>query len=543
MKRTNLFTGALCSLLLLSCQEKSNTLVLPYIPTIDEVGADALPETIAPLTGIPFEIAQWERPTFPADTLYLFNCGIKADEQIAKVTNQAIQELSAKGGGVVVIPAGEWKSNRIELKSNVNLHLAEGAVVEFSGVAEGYLPAVFTRHEGIDIMGAAAFIYAHKANNIAITGKGKIMGPPMEAEIRQRPNGPSVVEKDIPVDLPIEKRIYDGMNGRTFYRPKTISPIECTNVLIEGVTLERSAQWNIAPVYCENVIIRGVTVHSVEVPSGDGIDIESCKNVLIEYTTLNCGDDCFTLKAGRAEDGLRVGKPTENVVIRYCLAQQGHGGVTLGSETAGGIKNIYTHDCVFEGTRTGIRYKTRRNRGGGTEKSYFERIRMTNVRKAFTWDLLGTPMYMGELAARTPAREPNALTPTIKGIYIKDFIVEGANELFTAHGIPEIPFSDIVIENGVVECKKIITALCDGRDITLRNLSLTCEENEIWILDGANIWFDQVTFTTPHSQLSVVVEGDKSENIRFTGGSVKENEVSYQGISPMVVGLIPTASK
>ncbi|MGL4852879.1 MAG: glycoside hydrolase family 28 protein, partial [Phocaeicola sp.] len=310
MKRINLLTGALGSMLLLGCQEKSTTIQLPYIPTIEEVGAHALPDSMAPITQLPFEMPQLQRPSFPADTLHLLACGIKADQQIATVTNQAIQELSAKGGGVVVIPAGQWKSNRIEIKSNINLHFAEGAVVEFSGVAEGYLPAVFTRHEGIDIMGPAAFVYAHKATNIAITGKGKIIGPPMEAEIRQRPNGPSVVEKDIPVDLPIEKRIYDGMNGRTFYRPKSISPIECTNVLIEGVTLERSAQWNIAPVYCENVIIRGVTVHSVEVPSGDGIDIESCKNVLIEYTTLNCGDDCFTLKAGRAEDGLRVGKPT-----------------------------------------------------------------------------------------------------------------------------------------------------------------------------------------------------------------------------------------
>ena len=117
--------------------------------------------------------------------------------------------------------------------------------------------------------------------------------------------------------MPIEQRIYDGMEGRTFYRPKTISPINCTNVLIEGITMERSTLWNVVPIYCENVIIRGITVNSTKVPSGDGIDIESCKNVLIEYCTLNCGDDCFTLKAGRAEDGLRVGKPTENVVIRY----------------------------------------------------------------------------------------------------------------------------------------------------------------------------------------------------------------------------------
>ena len=112
---------------------------------------------------------------------------------------------------------------------------------------------------------------------------------------------------------------------------------------------------------------------------------ESCKNVLIEYCTLNCGDDCFTLKAGRADDGLRVGKATENVVIRHSLAQHGHGGITIGSETAGMIKNLYVHDCVFDGTRTGIRFKTRRNRGGGSNHTIYERLRMINVGKAFTW--------------------------------------------------------------------------------------------------------------------------------------------------------------
>lgn len=185
------------------------------------------------------------------------------------------------------------------LKSNVNLHLEDEAEIEFPGTVESYLPAVFTRHEGIEIMGAGAFIYANGENNIAVTGKGIIYGPAMNAEIRQLPNGNTVVENDISSTTPVAQRIFDGMNGRGFYRPKTISPINCTNVLVEGITMERSAFWNICPIYCENVIIRGITVNSIGVPSGDGIDIESCKNVLIEYSTLNCGDDCFTLKAGR----------------------------------------------------------------------------------------------------------------------------------------------------------------------------------------------------------------------------------------------------
>ncbi len=509
----------------------------PPLPLTSQVGAEVMPHEIAPIKDLPFDMPQLKRPRFPDLTINMEEKGIQHDMPISDLVNRTIEEVSSAGGGTVVIPAGEWFSRRIVLKSNVNLHLSEGANIVFSGVAEDYLPAVFTRHEGIDIMGPAAFIYANGEDNIAITGKGTIWGPELDAEIRKRPNGPSVVENDIPVDLPIEERIYDGIDGRTFFRPKSISPINCTNVLIEGVTLRRSAQWNVVPVYCENVIIRGVTVHSEEVPSGDGIDIESSRNVLIEYCTLNCGDDCFTLKAGRADDGLRVGKPTENVVIRHSLALKGHGGITIGSETAGVVRNVYAHDCVFDGTRAGIRYKTRRNRGGGSDNNYFERIRMINVGKAFNWDLLGHPMYMGELATRKPAREVNHLTPEIKNIHIKDFIVESANEFFTANGIPEIPFSNVLVENGLIYTKKLITAFNDGDNFTLRNLDIHTEENEIMILDSKNITFDNVRFDTPSKKIVVQVEGDDAQNICFKDGNIEGKEACYKDVSPFIIDL------
>ena len=287
------------------------------IPNLSEVGSHCMPQEIAPIQNSYFNIPQLKRPQFPDRTVNMGDKGLRADIPIHTLVNRTIEQLSSQGGGTVIIPAGKWISGRIELKSFVELHIARDAEIVFGGCAEDYLPAVFTRHEGVEIMGPGAFIYANNQENIAITGEGRILGPDMDAEIRKRPNGASVVEKDIPWDMPVEQRIYDGMDGRTFYRPKTISPI-------------------------------------------------NCRNVLIEYCTLNCGDDCFTLKAGRADDGLRVGKATENVVIRHSLAQHGHGGITIGSETAGMIKNLYVHDCVFDGTRTGIRFKTRRNRGGGS---------------------------------------------------------------------------------------------------------------------------------------------------------------------------------
>lgn len=494
------------------------------IPQVAEVGANALPVQIVPIKKSPFEMPQLQRPMFPSLTINITDRGALETLPITDIVNYTIKEVYQKGGGTVLIPKGKWKSGRIILKSNVNLHLAEGAEVEFSGTIESYSPPVFMRHEGIEVMGAGAFIYANGENNIAITGKGIIYGPPMTAEIRKRPNGNTVVENDIIAETPIEKRIVDGKDGRIFYKPKSIAPIYCTNVLIEGVTLERSTHWNVCPIYCENVIIRGITVNSTQIPSGDGIDIESCKNVLIEYCTLNCGDDCFTLKAGRAEDGLRVGKPTENVIIRYSLAKEGHGGITCGSETAGGIKNIYLHDCVFDGTRTGVRFKTRRTRGGGIDGIWYERIRMIRVGEAFQWDLLGSAKYMGKLSQRYPIQPITRLTPIVRNIHIRNFIIESANKIFNAHGIPEIPCRNIWIEKGKISSLNDIGTLNDMNGFTLKDIDIICKKgNRLSILDSQNILFEDVSFTTLTGNLLIDIKGDKSKNIIYkqSGKSLK----------------------
>ncbi len=245
-------------------------------------------------------------------------------------------------------------------------------------------------------------------------------------------------------------------------------------------------------------------------PSGDGIDISSCKNVLIEYSTLSCGDDCFTLKSGRAEDGLRVGKPTENVVIRYCLAEQGHGGITCGSETAAGIKNVYLHHCVFNGTRTGFRFKTRRNRGGGTWDVVYDNVRLIDVNEAFTWDLLGSKTYMGKLAQRNPPLDVTPLTPTVKDIVIKNFIVESADRMMGMNTIPESPTTGIVLEGGTVRTNRIFKTLNDVRGLTLRNMTVQATDNAVNIDNSTGIVFDNVTFFVPEGNLKYNIKGENA---------------------------------
>lgn len=511
LKNLTIFTCCI-STVLSSCNKQDKPVI---IPTVEQVGALVMPEEIAPIVGAPFKLPDFKRPIFPDLTISITERGAKEDIFITELVNGLIDEVSGKGGGTVMIPAGKWLSGRITLKSNVNLHIAEGAILEFSGRIKDYLPAVFTRHEGIELLGAGALIYANGENNIAITGKGTILGPELDSEVRLRTNTAADVEKDVPVSMPLAERLFDGMEGRDFQPPRTIAPINCTNVFIEGITMERSAIWNVVPTYCENVIIRGITVNSLGIPRGDGIDIESSKNVLIEYCTLNCGDDCFTLKSGRGEEGVHVGKPTENVVIRYSLAQEGHGAITCGSETAGNIKNIYAHDCVFNGTGSGIRFKAFRSRGGGTENVLYERIRMIGVNSAFVWDQLGSRRWLGELADRLPVREINRLTPVLRNIHVRDFIIDSSNRFITANCIPEVPLSNVVIENGEVNCKELISSLNDVNRFTLRHLTINSEDNKINILDGRNILFDNVRFGVVEGEITVNVNGERSSGIVF----------------------------
>jgi polygalacturonase len=484
------------------------------IPTKDQVGAKMLPEEIAPVKA-PFPMPAFKKPTFPDLTVDITAHGAKPGELSTKAIQAAIDAVAAKGGGKVVVPAGKWLTGRVSLKSNVNFHIAEGAELNFSGNVEDYRPAVFTRNEGVEVMSLGALIYANEQTNIAVTGKGTLIGPPRDCSIHKQVMKSSVIENFIAAKTPVVERIYEGQNGGPIFLPMFISPINCKDVYIEGVTLERTAFWNIVPVYCDGVIIRGVTVNSVGIPRGDGIDIESSRNVLIEYSTLNCGDDCFTMKAGRGDDGLRVNRPTENVVVRFCLAQKGHGGITLGSETAGMIKNLYLHDCVFDGTGTGIRFKTRRPRGGGGDNIVLERIRMDLTGQAITADMLGSKQYVGDLAKRLPALPINKLTPVYRNVTVKDIIVENAGEFVKITGIPESPFTNFQLENAEVNAKKLMR-MSDAKNFTFKNATIkTTDDATMTLLDVQDLTFDNVKFEVPGGEVVVKADGPDTKNIRF----------------------------
>jgi polygalacturonase len=468
-----------------------------------QIGAMAMPETIAPISP-PFDMPQLSKPQFPDYTVNIIQFGAKQKVNSTKAIQKAIDHISSKGGGQVIVPPGQWFCGRIELKNNVNLHLSENAELHFSGDIKDYLPVVFTRIEGVELYSLGACIYANSAHNIALTGKGKIIGPGKECEIYSQHINNFSLEEEVATVFPVEQRIYDGTGKIPAFLPMTFAPIHCSNVYVEGVTITKTIFWNIVPQYCENVIIRGVTVNSHGMGRTDGIDIESSRNVLVEYSTLDCGDDCFTIKSGRGEDGLRVNRPSENIVIRHCLALRGAGGVTCGSETAAMIRNVYVHDCIFDATTHGFYFKSRRIRGGGGENLHFERITMKNPAIAYSWSLLGSKKWVGELASRFPIRTITPLTPSYKNITFKDITVEHCNKLIDLIGLPEMPVTQVLIDRMSVKDSQELINIQDANGLVICNSALASTNNIITLTGATNIMFINTSFYIPNSKVQVI---------------------------------------
>ncbi len=315
---------------------------------------------------------------------------------------KAIAACSRSGGGRVIVPEGEFLTGAIHLRSNVNLHVTRNATILFDRDPKKYLPLVFTRWEGMELMNYSPFIYAIGQRNVAISGQGVIDG---NADCdhwwpwKGRPE--CGWKKGEPEQSKARKLLYDmvekgtPVKDRTFgegayLRPMFIQPYRCSNVLIEGVTLRHSPMWQIHPVLCDNVIIRGVQVEREANatdrtgPNADGCDPESCRDVLIKDCSFATGDDCIAIKAGRNNDGRRVGIPSENIVIQNCRMRDGHGGITVGSEISGGVRNVFAENCQLDSPNLNIaiRFKNNALRGGQLENFFFRNIEVGEVADA-----------------------------------------------------------------------------------------------------------------------------------------------------------------
>jgi len=415
-----------------------------------------------------FEI-EVKRPEFPDMEFDLKEFGGVPDGNFdnTEVFAEAISSCHQAGGGTINIPAGIWYTGPIHLKSNVHLKLEEGAVISFSDNFEAYLPVVFTRWEGNECYNYSPLIYAQDCENIAITGQGKLLGNgdkwwPWKQT--QQAAAKELYDAEFN-EIPVKERIFGREEG---LRPQFIQPINSKNILIEGITIVDGPMWTIHPVYCENTIIRDLKIIT-DGPNTDGINPDSCKNMLIEDCDFETGDDCIAIKSGINEDGRRVNKPTENLLIRNCRAKEGHGGVVIGSEMSGGVKNVHVHDCVFNGGERGVRLKSMRGRGGCVENLLFENIEINNLRE----EGIILNMYYDATTVEPRSEMP----PLFRNITIRNIKGENIDQPVVLRGLPEKKMKDITLENIALSGKEGLRASnLDG--LYLKNINLEVEAEE-----------------------------------------------------------------
>ena len=309
--------------------------------------------------------------------------------QNQKAINRVISLVSKKGGGKVIIPKGTWNTGAIELKSHVNLVLEEGATLHFAFEPKFY-PLVRTSWEGLACWNYSPCIYAYKATDIAITGKGTIDGGGNNDTFWQWNGSPRFGYKEgvtkesqkLGSRSKLLKMAEDGVpfDERKFgmgygLRPQLVNMVHCERILIKDVKMINSPFWVIHPLLSKNITVDGVYVWN-EGPNGDGCDPEACENVLIQNCVFHTGDDCIAIKSGRNNDGRLWNQPSKNIIIRNCKMEDGHGGVVIGSEISGGCENVYAENCVMDSPHLEriLRIKTNNCRGGQVQN-----INMRNV--------------------------------------------------------------------------------------------------------------------------------------------------------------------
>lgn len=429
-------------------------------------------------------LANIQPPVFPDQDFVILDYGAVSDgtTDCLPAFKSAIEACNAAGGGRVVVPAGTFLVNGpIHLKSNVNLHISEGATIKFSTNPKDYLPLVFTRWEGMECMNYSPLIYAFEQENIAITGTGTLdgqasndnwwpwcgkntygwqEGAPSQRDSANRPE----LSRMNTAEMPARERI---MGEGHYLRPNFIQPYRCKNILIEGVTIRNSPMWVMHPVLSENITIQNVSVIS-HGPNSDGCDPEACKNVLIQNCYFDTGDDCIALKSGRNQDGRNIGQAIENVVVRNCEMKDGHGGVVIGSEVSGGARNIFAEDCVMNSPNLdrAIRIKTNKARGGTIENLYFRNITVGEVKEAVVRINM---LY-------THDGEPDVHIPTIQNIVIEHVTSQKSELGIKIDGYDaEHAVRDVTIKNcqfnGVAKGNDIKHA----EDLTLENVTINGE--------------------------------------------------------------------
>jgi len=516
-------------------------------------------------------------PVFKKDTISIVKTGAVPDGNTlnTKSINNAIEALSKRGGGVVFVPNGLWLTGPIVLKSNINLHLAAGATLLFTKDFNEY-PLVEANWEGLQQMRNQSPISATNATNIAITGKGIVDGNGdawrmvkkdklTESQWKRLVSSGGVLNEDKKGWYPSEKALKGSKMSnpgaispekdaaffnsiKDFLRPNLVLLTSCKQILLEGVTFQNSPAWTLHPLMSEHLTVRNVNVKNPwYAQNGDGIDVESCKNVLIENSVFDVGDDGLCMKSGRDAEGRKRGMATENVIIRGCTVYASHGGFVIGSEMSGGVKNVFVSNCTFIGSDVGLRFKTTRGRGGVVENIFIRDIYMKDLPgDAILFDMYYAakdPVPLAGEKRELPVIETKPVTeatPVFKNFQISNVYCNGADRGIFVRGLPEMQVKDILMENMVLQAKKGIE-IQEGNGITFRNVNIISDETEpvVDIIQSSGLVFDKFNFKKGASLL-FRVSGDRSKDIQIknTDATSAGQKIQYElGASEKSVSL------
>lgn len=515
---------------------------------------------------ISFKMPEVAEPSFPDYAVSIADFGAIAGGQTTNTDaiNKAIDAASKNGGGKVIIPRGIWLTGPIMLKSNVNLHTEEGALVIFSKDFDLY-PLVETSFEGLNTYRCLSPIYGKDLENIAITGAGVFDGSgdawrPVkkskltEAQWKKKVASGSVLNAAGNTWYPTEKALKgverSEMNVPThlktkeeheaikdFLRPVMVSLVNCRKVLIDGSAFQNSPAWCLHPLMCEDITLRNVTVKNPWYSqNGDGLDLESCKNAVIYNCSFDVGDDAICIKSGKNEDGRKRGRPTENVIVKECIVYHGHGGFTVGSEMSGGVRNIHVANCTFIGTDVGLRFKSTRGRGGVVENIYISDINMIDIpAEPILFDLYysgNSPIPEGDEKVSPADKAKMATmippvtdeTPSFRDIFMKNVTCKGAGRAVFLQGLPEMNLKNIKLENVSIEADKGLTCIdADGIEMTNVNImassgpAMNFRNSKHIVVNG----FDYKVAENP----VVKVGGELSDEIRFEKVSFSDGQL------------------
>jgi len=402
-------------------------------------------------TKVPLILESIKVPVFTDNDFLITDYGAVADGQTIATDafRKAIDACSQSGGGRVVVPDGTFLSGAIHLKSNVNLRISSNATILFSENTNDYKPLVLTRFEGVECMNYSPFIYAYGQENIAITGSGTIDG---NASVENwwiwkgrkeygwnesKENGVDNVKKLYQMaedNIPVAERVFgDGY----FIRPNFVQFYKCKNILIDSITIKRSPMWIINPVLSENITIQNITVNS-HGPNNDGCNPESSKNVLIQNCNFDTGDDCIAIKSGRNADGRRINVASENIIVRDCVMKDGHGGVVIGSEMSGNVKNVFVENCMMDSPNLerALRIKTNSLRGGVVENIYMRNCTVGEVSDA----VIKVNFQYGD-------GDVGDFTPAVKNIYVNNVTSKRSKYAIFLDGYDRSPIDNLNILN------------------------------------------------------------------------------------------------